>query len=102
MYPSRINSSKTYQTRTLAETTPWGIDMVKALEVDDSNISNRNLCIVDSGYYRNHEDLQSMHTTGYSENTNWFEDTCGHGTHVAGTIAALGNNDKGVKGVVRR
>jgi serine protease len=36
--------------------------------------------------------------TNDSGTGNWFEDTCGHGTHVAGTVAALSNN-VGVLGV---
>lgn len=86
---------------TQSETTPYGIDMVKALEVDDSNISAMTLCIADTGYDLGHEDLQTDHVTGESfVNENWYEDGDGHKTHVAGTIAAL-QNDKGVRGVVR-
>jgi len=32
---------------------------------------------------------------------NWSIDGNGHGTHVAGTIAAIGGNDRGVAGVIR-
>ena len=33
------------------ELTPYGIEMVQALDVGDSNVSDRMVCIIDSGYY---------------------------------------------------
>ena len=55
-----------------------------------------------------HPDLTSNTeiVTGYTgENSDgtgvWSTDGHGHGTHVAGTIAAIGNNDEGVVGVNR-
>jgi len=88
-----------------AETVPYGINSVKALDVDDSSISNQKVCIVDSGYDINHPDLQSSRSivTGknFSGSSNWDTDENGHGTHVTGTIAAIGGNDQGVVGVIR-
>lgn len=82
------------------ETTPYGIPMVQADQVSDASAANTNVCIIDSGYYAAHEDLQNTHVTSTSDSGtgNPLEDGCGHGTHVAGTVAAL-TNGKGVVGV---
>ncbi len=89
----------------LAEETPWGIAKVEALSISDANISNRKICIIDSGYDLNHTDLPSgPSVTGYEGDLTpfpWYEDGCTHGTHVTGIIAAIGGNDEGVKGVIR-
>ncbi len=89
-----------------AESTPYGIEMVKALLVPDNLVSNRKVCILDTGYTLNHPDLINSGVTGddgYDNNDtgNWYEDGNGHGTHVAGTIAAVGGNNQGVVGVNR-
>jgi subtilisin family serine protease len=59
--------------------------------------SNRKVCIIDSGYYQGHEDLQQATGTWDSSTGDPLRDAFGHGTHVAGTIAALANG-KGVVG----
>ncbi len=88
----------------MAETVPYGITMVQAPLVSYSNAASRKLCIIDSGYYTGHEDLPSgSNVTGDSDPLgagNWYQDGFGHGTHVAGTIAALANNGVGVVGIL--
>jgi subtilisin family serine protease len=79
----------------MAQTTPYGITMVQA-DLDPfpgSSQSNVTVCIIDSGYHRNHEDLVGNTVTGVNNSGtgNWDEDSCGHGSHVAGTIAAYSN-----------
>ena len=88
---------------------PYGIDMVQARDVWDANRdgtvdagaptgSTRTLCIIDTGYYQDHEDLPNA-VGGYSQvDDNWARDGFGHGSHVGGTIAAE-NNTLGVVGV---
>jgi subtilisin family serine protease len=79
--------------------------MVRANQVHDAYTGNRKLCIVDSGYDRTHPDLAGNVLAGNVTGVNltnsgtWDSDENAHGTHVAGTIAALGGNGVGVVGV---
>ncbi len=90
-----------------AQEVPYGIDMVQARDVWDANRDNVidagaptgagiKVCIIDSGLWTGHEDFAGISVTG--DGTDWNNDTCGHGSHVAGTIAAS-FNDFGVVGV---
>lgn len=86
---------------------PFGITMVQA---DDPFLlaaaasqatSDVMVCIIDSGYQQIHEDLSGNSNVTGVNNTGtgqWNQDSCGHGSHVAGTIAAVDNN-VGVVGV---
>ncbi|WP_290653016.1 S8 family serine peptidase [Idiomarina sp.] len=80
---------------------PYGIAQVQADLLSDAAAGNRKVCIIDSGYDLGHPDLQSAGVDGsYNSGTgNWYTDESGHGTHVAGTIAALANGT-GVVGVL--
>jgi len=83
-----------------AQTVPYGITMVQADQVSFNGASGQKVCIIDSGYFKSHEDLQDgVSSTTDSGTGDPFVDGCGHGSHVAGTIAAL-NNSVGVIGVV--
>ncbi len=86
----------------LGQLEPWGIRAVQADQMPsgDSFTGNRKVCIIDSGYSLGHEDLPgSAKVTGYDGNLPWAQDGDGHGTHVAGTIAAMNNSGVGVVGV---
>ncbi len=81
---------------------PFGIKQVQADQLSDVNAGNRKVCIIDSGYDRAHEDLgKGTNVTGeYDSGTGWwYTDENHHGTHVAGTIAAVNNGGVGVVGV---
>jgi len=84
----------------LADTTPYGIPMVQADLLDAGTGGNTLVCIIDSGYDVNHEDLPGATGTPTSGSSPWNRDGLQHGTHVAGTIAAL-SNGLGVVGVTQ-
>lgn len=58
------------------------------------------IAIVDSGISATHPDLPQV-VSSYSavEGLSPFEDTVGHGTNVAGVVAAIGDNGTGVAGI---
>ncbi|MBI4669758.1 MAG: S8 family peptidase [Elusimicrobia bacterium] len=83
-----------------AQQTPWGIGRVKAPEAWDSTQgAGVNVCVIDTGIDLTHSDLAANIKAGINTiNPNkTAKDDNGHGTHVAGTIAAL-NNAIGVIG----
>ncbi len=83
------------------EVVPYGIGMVQADQLGDANTGNRTVCIIDSGIDIGHEDLAANHAAGVNLTTSgsWNTDENAHGTHVAGTVAAIGGNGVGVVGV---
>ena len=81
---------------------PYGIPMVQADQLSSGvAIGQVKVCVIDSGYNAGHEDLPLtfVNGTNNSGTGNWNQDRCGHGTHVAGTIAAV-SNTLGVVGVM--
>ena len=70
---------KVYLQQVSSEEVPYGITMVKAQDVPDNNVSNRKVCIVDTGYDLSHPDLPKSTTDATISGTaarslNWFED----------------------------
>ncbi len=81
-----------------AQTVPWGIEHVNAPDVHSTGFqgSGIKVAVLDTGILTSHADLQVVggyDTTGIGS----YVDDHGHGTHVAGTVAAL-NNTIGVIG----
>ena len=80
---------------------PYGIKMVQADQLPDTYAANRKVCIIDSGYDLAHEDLATNAVNGDNDSGTglWSTDENSHGTHVAGTVAAINNGGVGVVGV---
>ena len=86
----------------MGDEVPFGIPLVQGEQVSFGGEPGFKICMVDSGFDLGHPDLPSgIRVTGESAPGigPWFEDGSGHGTHVAGTVMAL-RNDEGVIGVV--
>ena len=102
-YPFALSTPSTGNPYLSGQSVPYGIKQVQADLLPDTNVGNRRVCIIDSGVDRAHEDLvgNSANMTGvYDSGTgNWYTDQNSHGTHVAGTIAAVNNSGMGVVGV---
>lgn len=89
----------------LAQTVPWGVPHVQGTQSHQAGYTGQGVkvAILDTGIDKSHPDLSSNVKGGYSvftdaANSNPYNDVHGHGTHVAGTVAAL-NNNIGVIGV---
>ena len=90
----------------------WGMTKIRANEVWNETTGSETIyvAVADTGIYAEHEDLvanvDTTHSRNFSNGNNprpatggSFNDGDGHGTHVSGTIGAVGNNGKGVVGV---
>ncbi len=101
--PFATTSASTGTPYALGQLVPYGIKQTQADLLSDANTGNRKVCIIDSGIDRAHEDFagSTVNMTGqYNSGTgNWYTDENSHGTHVAGTIAAVNNSGVGVVGV---
>jgi serine protease len=92
------------------ETLPYGVQLVQANLVSTTAAASQKICIIDSGYSEQHVDLADRNAatgnititgTGVDSGSGtWNKDSCGHGSHVAGTISAVAGNGEGVVGVL--
>lgn len=84
----------------------WGLNGTNGVKANDAwdittGSKDVRVGIIDTGILE-HEDLVGNLTSGwnvYSNSNITNNDKNGHGTHVAGTIGAVGNNNKGVVGL---
>ncbi|CAB9517497.1 Thermostable alkaline protease [Seminavis robusta] len=92
--------------RSPSQQVPYGVELVQAPYAWQRGIKGAGVkvCVIDSGIAR-HEDLDQNGLDGsvassfwFQGSDEWYDDAAGHGTHVAGTIAAV-NNTIGVVGV---
>jgi major intracellular serine protease len=83
---------------------PYGVELHKAPEIWNRGEKGEGcvVCVLDTGIDRNHPDLKDRIIDGRNFTSEGsrddYQDRNGHGTHVAGTIAATANNS-GVVGV---
>jgi subtilisin family serine protease len=75
-----------------AQTQPWGVDKIEAQKSStlagngSGSVSNVKAYVIDSGIYTAHRDLKVVNHVNFAGGEN--KDCNGHGTHVAGTVAA--------------
>jgi subtilisin family serine protease len=88
-----------------SENVPYGVTMVQAPETAATGADGTGIVVgvIDSGVYTDHEDFFGVSISGEpgsnpAQESTWFRDLDGHGTHVVGTIAAAANGI-GVVGV---
>lgn len=90
--------------RRLAESIPYGISHVQGNQVSVGS-NPVTVCICDTGVAYNHPDLNQRNIRGANRASSdgstlrFRQDYRGHGTHIAGTVAAVSNNGIGVRGV---
>jgi len=92
------------QRRSLAEVTPYGLKMIQANELE-MGPSPPLICIVDSGIDLDHPEFDASMIDGIDNDNRfwmdpiqWDKDVTGHGTKLAGIIAAIAGNDIGIAG----
>lgn len=81
----------------------WHLSKIKAFEAWSVNAGNANIvvAIVDNAIQTNHPDLQANMLSGWDlgdndNNPNPIDVSFSHGTHVAGIVSAVSNNNLGV------
>lgn len=90
-----------FQATAIGQTVPYGIPQIKADRVQSTGVKGAGVkvAVLDTGIDSSHQDLNVAGGASFIANEpNPFADGNSHGTHVAGTVAAL-NNTVGVLGV---
>ncbi len=100
-HPSVESIEPDYQRFLFSQNQPWGISKTQSDQLADTDASNMTVCIIDSGYEQSNPDLNANNASGTNNSGtgNWYQNGGSHGTHVAGTIAAV-NNSEGVVGIM--
>lgn len=79
----------------------WGWWRTGADIVSSNRTASKGVCVLDTGVDHTHPDLKGKVVKGYDfvNDDNDPMDDHGHGTHVAGIIAAKANNKQGISGL---
>ena len=89
------------------ESIPYGMAMIQA-DAMDLGPYNVSICIADTGIELDHPDIDPIYITGedtvqpWGEVWKWDQDRVGHGTQIAGLLAATRDNDMGIAGLLGR
>jgi subtilisin len=84
-----------------AESFPTGVRRIRAsISASVNPASSASVAVIDTGIDLANSDLNAVSGTNCIDPSSTANDDNGHGTHVAGTIAARGDNGSGVVGVV--
>lgn len=78
----------------------WGLRAIRWFDKDRPDSSEVDVAILDSGIDAGHPELSDA-IASYNYGANGKADKLGHGTHVAGIIAAAANNGIGITGIAR-
>jgi serine protease len=99
--PSVESIEPDYKRFLFSQNQPWGISKTQSDQLTDANASNMTVCIIDSGYERINPDLNANNASGSNNSGTgkWYKNGGSHGTHVAGTIAGV-NNNEGIVGIL--
>ncbi|MBP2389179.1 S8 family serine peptidase [Aeromicrobium fastidiosum] len=95
-------SSKTRRSNDSQRKRQWALDRLAAEKVwRKSSGKGVVVAVVDTGVQANHPDLKGQVLKGWDfvESDSKANDRNGHGTHVAGIIAAKANNKRGIAGL---
>ncbi|MEM7408870.1 MAG: S8 family serine peptidase [Myxococcota bacterium] len=76
----------------------WGLRAIRWFQAKRPKASRIEVAILDTGIDDRHPDFKGV-SISYNYKPFRKRDLLGHGTHVAGTVAALANNSIGVAGV---
>ena len=92
--------SRSQSDRRFNQIPSWGWERIGAEVAQDKNLAPVPVAVIDTGIATSHPDLRGKVVGGVNTITSGgsYSDDNGHGTHVAGIIAAL-NNNFGVVGV---